>query len=135
MNISSDTTNDNKCAAYVQDASSLIASFACSTHLADYDDLVQEASITVIMVLAKFPSASASYVRRSIRNRLVDVYRKSKRQIKTCSLDAQAEDLQGNIDDFVPSPYAVEPLTWLVLKETLLECGSVDSQIKSCEGI
>ncbi len=105
---------------YVQDASFVIASFARSTPLADYDDLAQEAAVAVLTVLSRFPSANAAYIRRAIHNRLVDVYRKSQRQVATCSLDAQAEDLQANIDDFVPSPYAVDPLAWVVFKEDLL---------------
>lgn len=106
---------------YVQDASFVIASFERSTPLADYDDLAQEAAIAVLTVLTKFPGASAAYIRKSIHNRLVDVYRKSQRQVKACSLDARAEDLETSLDDFIPSPYCVEPLAWLLLKEDLLE--------------
>jgi DNA-directed RNA polymerase specialized sigma24 family protein len=94
----------------------------------EFEDLYQDAAITIMHVLAKHPyqdgdaDAERAYVYVSVRNGILGKIRAARRR-HTLSLDAPRGDGTSNITlaDFLPSPYYTDPIKVLLVKERLQE--------------
>jgi hypothetical protein len=100
---------------------------SASVYNLDYEDLRQDASLTIISMLDRNEidfslSTAHQYVRFRVRSRIVDRLRYVSRRV-TCSLDALVSEQEGaaTLADLLPSPYCVEPLTILVAQERIQE--------------